>query len=147
MKREYRHEAGRWFHQAQRDLDDANFAREGKRYNLACFLSQQAAEKALKAFLYFQGVEQVWGHSVIELCNDASDFAPDFIALKPFGASLDKYYIPTRYPDGLPGGIPADAYLEEDANSAINKSTAIIKLVAEKTGLPLHSLRRPSDSG
>jgi len=35
----------------QSDLDDANFSLEGERFNLACFLSQQAAEKALKAYL------------------------------------------------------------------------------------------------
>jgi len=50
---------------------------------LACFLSQQAAEKALKAYL------------------------------------LDQYYIPTRYPNGLPGGIPYKVYTWEQAQEAI----------------------------
>ncbi|WP_235603323.1 HEPN domain-containing protein [Thermoanaerobacter sp. YS13] len=48
------------------------------------------------------------------------------------GGSLDKYYIPTRYPNGLPGGIPSEAFIEEDAISAINKATKIIKFVEEK---------------
>jgi HEPN domain-containing protein len=29
------------------------------------------AEKAIKAYLYAQNVEEVWGHSVGELCADA----------------------------------------------------------------------------
>jgi len=65
-------EAARWLAQAERDLDDARFAASGARWNLACFLSQQAAEKALKAYLYAHGAETVWGHSVAELCRDAA---------------------------------------------------------------------------
>ncbi|MGE5577913.1 MAG: HEPN domain-containing protein [Syntrophothermus sp.] len=132
MKREHSKEGQRWFEQARRDLDDANFVRNGGRYNLACFLAQQAAEKALKAFLYNQGAEQVWGHSVIELCTDASDFDPAFSKIKSDGAALDKYYIPTRYPDGLPGGIPANAYQKDDADLAIEKATKIISFVEER---------------
>jgi len=54
-------EAARWLEQARRDLDDAEFAASGSRWNLACFLAQQAAEKALKAYLYACGAEAVWG--------------------------------------------------------------------------------------
>lgn len=33
-------EAARWLEQARRDLDDADFAASGSRWNLACFLAQ-----------------------------------------------------------------------------------------------------------
>ncbi|MBU4194349.1 MAG: HEPN domain-containing protein [Actinobacteria bacterium] len=46
-EREYK----RWKKQADLDLDDAEYSAQGKRCHLACFLSQQAAEKALKAWL------------------------------------------------------------------------------------------------
>lgn len=36
------------------------------------------------------------GTSVVELCNDASDFDSSFSKVKSDGAALDKYYIPTR---------------------------------------------------
>lgn len=39
-------EGRRWLDQARQDLDDARYLREGDRHNLACFHSQQAAEKA-----------------------------------------------------------------------------------------------------
>jgi HEPN domain-containing protein len=55
-------EGRRWLRQAEQDLDDARYNLEGDRYHLVCFLSQQSAEKALKAFLYARGEEMVWGH-------------------------------------------------------------------------------------
>ncbi len=125
-------EAERWLAQAKRDLDDARFAASGARWNLACFLAQQAAEKALKAFLYDRGAEAVWGHSVAELCTDAGAQDPDFETLGKDAAALDQYYIPTRYPNGLPGGIPADAYAEPDSVRALGLATSVIDLVDTK---------------
>jgi HEPN domain-containing protein len=49
MKLEPAVEARRWLLQAEQDLDDAEFNLKGRRYNVACFLAQQSAEKALKA--------------------------------------------------------------------------------------------------
>ena len=43
-----REEGLRWLSQARRDMDDARYARDGQRFNLACFLCQQSAEKAVK---------------------------------------------------------------------------------------------------
>lgn len=125
-------EAERWLAQALRDLDDAEFAASGARWNLACFLSQQAAEKALKAFLYARGAETVWGHSVADLCGEAALADADFATLGVEAAALDQYYIPTRYPNGLPGGIPADAYTRTDGERALGLCHAVIALVRAK---------------
>ena len=127
-------EAARWLAQAERDLDDARFAASGARWNLACFLSQQAAEKALKAYLYAQGAESVWGHSVAELCRDAAAHDASFTTLGSEAAALDQYYVPTRYPNGLPGGIPADAYTRVDADRALGLCSAVIAKVADAIG-------------
>jgi len=72
MKPDPRQEGRRWLLQAEQDLKDAKYSFEGKRFHLACFLSQQAAEKALKAFLYTKREENVFGHPVAELCEDAA---------------------------------------------------------------------------
>ena len=74
----------------------------------------------------------MWGHSVAELCNNCGDFDRDFSELNITAASLDKYYIPTRYPNGLPGGIPADAFLREDAELSIKISQQVIDTVKAK---------------
>lgn len=132
MKADAVSEGKRWFKQALRDVDDARFASSGKRFNLACFLSQQSAEKALKAYLYAQGAESVWGYSVAELCEDAQRFDADFEELRKKTGPLDRYYIPTRYPNGLPGGIPADAYQEDDAVKAIDMAREVIEIVRQK---------------
>jgi len=125
-------EAERWLAQARRDLDDAIFAASGARWNLACFLAQQSAEKALKAYLYARGAEAVWGHSVADLCGEAARADAAFATLGAEAAALDQYYIPTRYPNGLPGGIPADAYTRTDGERALALCRAVIELVDAK---------------
>lgn len=127
-EKEYR----RWLRQAESDLDDARYNAEGGRYSLTCFLSQQAAEKALKAYLYLQGNQLVWGHSVAELVDDASGADASFKELKEEGSFLDRLYIPTRYPNGLPGGIPSESFNEKDAEEAMRAAKDIIDAVASK---------------
>jgi HEPN domain-containing protein len=124
----------RWFLQALRDLDDAKFNLSGGRFNVACFLAQQSAEKALKAYLFLKGAEEVWGHSVGELCEDAKNFDEDFKEIESASKSLDKYYIPTRYPNALPGGIPSESFDKSDAEKAISLAEKIINFIKSKTG-------------
>jgi HEPN domain-containing protein len=125
-------EAERWLAQARRDLDDARYAAAGERWNLACFLAQQAAEKALEAHLFARGAETVWGHSVAELCQEAGRHDPALAELGREVAALDQYYIPTRYPNGLPGGIPADAYGRADGDRALALCARVIEAVERR---------------
>lgn len=128
-------EARRWLLQAEQDLSDAEFNLEGRRCNVACFLAQQSAEKALKAYLFAQGAEEAWGHSIAELCKDAQAFDATFNELEQEAAPLDKYYVPTRYPNALPGGIPSRAFDEGDARSAIRLAKVVLDCVRCKTSL------------
>jgi len=41
----------RWLEQAEADRHGAQLLFDGESYHLACFIAQQVAEKALKAFL------------------------------------------------------------------------------------------------
>jgi HEPN domain-containing protein len=125
MQPDARRESERWLAQARHDLDDARFCLGGARLNLACFVSQQAAEKALKAFLYARN-EEPWGHSVAELCKTAALLDASFGPLLKDAAPLDKFYIPTRYPSGLPGGIPAEAFSQADAEAAVSGAELVI---------------------
>lgn len=114
------HEGARWLRQAEEDLDAAekSAAVLGKHY-LACFLAQQAAEKALKAVFYARGALVVRGHSVAELCTAAEPLDSQLAALRPRLAKLDRYYIPTRYPNGLSGGHPFEAFDAADSADAV----------------------------
>ena len=131
MKPDSLQEGRRWLLQAKQDLKDAKYSLDGRRFHLACFLSQQTAEKALKAFLYTKGEERVFGHSVAELCKNAIMHDKGFEQVKK-ASVLDKYYIPTRYPNGLPGGVPYEAFDEDDAVRAIDLASEVIERVRMK---------------
>ena len=64
-----------WINQAERDLEQAEDSRRAGRHEWVCFAAQQAAEKALEAFLYAHGEELVTGHSVRRLCERAGEIA------------------------------------------------------------------------
>lgn len=125
-------EAGRWLAQGRADLADAEYNREGGRHNVACFLAHQAAEKALKAFLFLDPEDEPWGHSIRNLCVQAAARDAEFGALERRVAPLDQYYIPTRYPNGLPGGIPSEAFIREDADRAIRLAAEVVEVAAKK---------------
>jgi HEPN domain-containing protein len=128
--REPEHEARRWLRQSEYDLRSARHSAGGAFYAAACFQAQQAAEKALKAYLYAQGERIVLGHSVAELVARCIGHDERFSALQPELGALDRLYIPTRYPNGLPGGIPAEAFAPTDAQRAISLAEQAITFVA-----------------
>ena len=125
MRDSPRHEGYRWLEQAQADLQWARHLQGEGAYYLVCFLAQQLAEKALKAFLYAQGEELVIGHSVRQLCQRAAVYETQLLAHLEDWGLLDSYYIPTRYPNGLPADIPARVYNREAARSALTLAEAV----------------------
>lgn len=127
-------EGKRWLEQAARDLEAAETNSRENLWWIACFLAQQAAEKAVKAFLYWSGERLVLGHSVVELLKEAAKKDPLFGNLVADGSKLDRFYIPTRYPNGLPGGIPAETYDVKDAREALESAGAIVAAVENSIG-------------
>lgn len=106
-----------WFRQADADLRLARHARDGAAHDWACFAAQQAAEKALKAVLMSRGAD-AWGHTVTALLGVVAgdDVAEELVVC---AKTLDKHYIPTRYPNGLDAGAPTDFYTSKDSDDAI----------------------------
>jgi len=75
------------------------------------------------------------GHSVANLCESAARYQQDFTTKKTRWKILDSYYIPTRYPNGLPGGIPADVFNKEAANGAVilaDEAVSYVSLLLNK---------------
>lgn len=130
MKR--KDEGKRWFDQAKEDLKSAEYLFKGERYYLVCFLSQQIAEKALKAFLYSEGEDLVLGRSVEELCEWTESLDQDFKDLREKVAILDSYYIPTRYPNALPSSIPAKVFNEKTAKDALELARETVNFVENR---------------
>lgn len=127
-----REEAQRWLEQAEEDLRWAQHLLEAGGYYLACFLAQQVGEKVLKALLYYQGEELVMGHSVEQLCRKASAYLPELRNLCPGWSYLDNFYVPTRYPNALPGSIPARVYDERAARLALGLATEVMDFVRQR---------------
>ena len=120
-------EAGqRWLAPAEEDFKWVKDLADRGGYHLACFLAQQTADKAMKAFLYAQGEEVVLGHSVERLCTLASRWKPDLNESVKRWAVLDSHYIPTRYPNALPDSIPAKVYTEEVAKTAATLAEEVV---------------------
>ncbi len=132
MPRDPRMEGLRWLEQAEADREGARLLLEGGSYHLACFIAQQVAEKALKAFLYAQGEDFVIGHSVEALCRWAARYDPEFETLRTEVAPLDGYYLPTRYPNSVPDSIPARIYNRAIALEALRMADAVLSLVRRK---------------
>ncbi len=129
-------EATRWYVTALEDLAAAEILLKNGKYSHACFLCQQAAEKSMKAIHYFRDGDP-WGHSVykltIELKNVDSDIYDVFAKFIDYAKSLDRLYIPTRYPNGLPDITPNEAFLEKDADEALKMAGEIIEAVRRIT--------------
>ncbi len=137
MKRPKKEEAVRWFTHAKDEFNDANDLRIRERFYLALFHFQQASEKALKSYLYLKvkSIEVFYTHSINDLLNMATEFDPDFKEIAS-SKKLDQYYIPTRYPNGLPGGIPSRYYDDpEEAEDAMKLAKKLIDLVENKLNL------------
>lgn len=132
MRLEANTQGQRWLEQAQADRYGAQLLFDGASYHLACFVAQQIAEKALKAFLYAQGEEIVIGHSVEKLARWAVEYDADFSTLREAVAPLDAYYIPTRYPNGLPDSIPARVYTRKAAEDTLSMADQVLALVGQK---------------
>jgi HEPN domain-containing protein len=124
--------AARWLAQSDYDLADADLVATSGRHALACFLCHQAAEKAVTAYLISRGAEQVWGHALADLCEDALGFDPSFDFLKSVAVLLDKHYLGARYPSALPGGVPAEAYEAQDSARAIEIARDVRQFVGER---------------
>ena len=123
-----------WLAQARHDMQAAEANAEAGRHALACFLCHQAAEKAVVGFLYARGAEQVWGHALADLCEDAQAFDPSFDLVKSVAVLLDKHYLGARYPSSLPGGVPAEAYDSSDSERALETANDVLTAVEQRLG-------------
>jgi HEPN domain-containing protein len=123
----------RWLRQAKHNFEVTKKHLKNNDFSDACFMAEQTAQVTLKAFLYFRGERFVNIHSITELVKKSGEFSDDFTGLLAGAGKLDQYYIPTRYPDALAGNIiPAEAYMREQAEDALEIAQKILDLVKNK---------------
>ncbi len=92
----------RWMSSARHTLRSAEGDLEAGYYNWACFKAQQAAEFALKAYLWGVG-RPAFGHSLTRLLAEVGDPPPE---IREACARLDKFYTAPRYADMWSEGAP-----------------------------------------
>ncbi len=122
-----------WLDQAERDLERARLDLQHEFYEWACFTAQQSSEKAIKALGMSLGID-LWGHSLNSMLNLLKDKVnvPDEIQL--LSKILDKYYIPTRYPNGFAEGKPSDYFTKKEAQEALDAAGKILRFC--KSNIP-----------
>ena len=118
-----RNEAERWWRQAENDLQFARHGYSGEFYAQTCFQCHQVAEKAMKA-VHFLVLEKrvVLGHSLVRLGREIG-LGKDLLDRC---AILDQYYIPTRYPNGLPDGSPFEIYTRAQTQEALRTAEEVL---------------------
>lgn len=121
-------EAHRWFQQALYDLKAVKWNLQGGFHDTACFLAQQAAEKALKSLLYYLGARRtaLLTHSLVTIIQEAAQKVGLLRDLLGSARDLDLHYIPSRYPNGLPSGYPHRFYDKEMAQRALEAAEKIV---------------------
>ena len=118
----------KWMNKAQDDLlwTEANL-RE-KIYYGACFTAQQAAEKALKAYLIFRGKTPRKIHDLGALVEECVLLDKEFESLKEIVLPLTDYSVQVRYPD-IGDFIEYD---ETKATDALLRAKNVLEFVKEK---------------
>ncbi len=105
-----------WLHQAHADLE-------------------QAVEKALRA-LHLSLGQQVWGHGLGRCFRDlppsmSSRLSQAVTDLEDRLRILDALYIPTRYPDSLPDGVPTDHFGRLQSDDALSHARALVDTIRD----------------
>ncbi|MEM2964264.1 MAG: HEPN domain-containing protein [Candidatus Bathyarchaeia archaeon] len=128
-----REDALRWLEQAEHNLKVAEHNFKANFYSDTCFMAEQTAQAALKAFIIYHRRRAIWEHSIQELARICSQYDKDFEEFIEYGKILDRYYIPTRYPDALASpAVPYKTYTEKDAREALNLVKKMVNKVSEK---------------
>ncbi len=92
----------------------------------ACFLSQQVAEKHLKALLVFNNIRFPKTHDLIRLQTLLLNAVPDITDYSNELDLLTTYYFETRYPGDYP------EFSWSDAEEALDAARKIKNFVSEK---------------
>ena len=123
--------ARHWLTFARQDLRMAELAMSEAIYNQACFHAQQCAEKSVKGYLEHLGQTPPRTHLMADL-----------LFLMPVGLldtlqdsllALDRFYIPTRYPDALPGTLADGLPSRQDASDALATAQQTLERIEEMT--------------
>lgn len=122
----------RWLEKANDDLHWAKASLKEEVLHGVCFSSQQAAEKALKAFLLDNGKQLRKIHDLSALLEECIETDSGFEQLIDQAATLSGYYVEARYPDI--GDFMG--YTREQSEEAYRFAQEIVAFVSGKISPP-----------
>lgn len=117
-----------WLRQAENDLLWARHSFSGGFFSQTCFISQQSAEKALKAYCFVKGFDIVKTHSLYQISKALGENGE----LERLAKELDLYYISGRYPDAFPAGAPFEMFTPGQAEGALRSAERVYALISER---------------
>lgn len=118
-----------WFREAIDDFEVAQELFKLGRWSKVCFFSHQASEKALKALMIKKLGIYVRTRSVRKLLTEIGKRINLPRELIEKWSKLDRYYVPTRYPNAWPALAPFEHYDREDAGQALKMAEELINCV------------------
>ena len=122
---------GDWLRFAAEDMQMAELALKAEIFNQTCFHAQQCVEKVLKAWLAHHGHVPPRVHQMSLLLKLCPQPLPFPATLETNVLALDRFYIPTRYPDALPGALPHGLPDKRDAEEAFTTANQVLTAVAD----------------
>ena len=124
-----RREAENWFKQSKADMKTANDCLNAGNYYAAAFFSQQAIEKALKAYLIIKREDvPPKTHNLLDLCLEL-EVPEEFLTT---ARELTPEFIITRYPNAA-GGVPAELYDIKSTTEILRKTERFFKWIETVT--------------
>ena len=124
-----------WLERAEADLVSARILKNNDGDNCnAAFHCQQCIEKALKGYILYSTGKHTDGHNLTYLCRSACRINSRFDQWLDESASLNRYYIETRYPTDIGFDID-DSRLERVYKMAEDMYRFIFETVVKEVGL------------
>ena len=124
----YQNDVADWLAQAEEDVRWAEYNLAGDFYSRVCFISQQIAEKGLKAYLLSQNQAVPKTHSLPILLKHSLSGSSQFKKFVKDAALLDLYYTQTRYPTLGPKGD----YSRKEAADALRRAKEILNFIKKE---------------
>lgn len=123
-----RPEVENWVKQAEADLENAAKNIKIKAYYVTAFLSQQAAEKILKALFIKKYADlPPKTHTLYKLGQEVKAPKDILVLLR----KLTPEFLVTRYPDAA-AGVPAEIYDETAASESLECADKVVKWAKRK---------------
>ena len=118
-----------WFVLIKEDLKTAKVSLRENIFSSSCFHAQQVAEKSLKMLMAHQGREILKSHDLLFLLEKTIKLYPSLAKFKKDLQFLNQFYLPTRYPEVLPGNLPEGLPKREDATKAFKIADLLVSFI------------------